>query len=83
MATSNPPPAFGRRSTEPAQPVIPPFAHLGQIYADLVLTIPEEVLRGIGQQIAQTVADAYRQGMHAGVNAAMADFDAPAPPAGS
>lgn len=64
----SPPPSFGRRSSEPS-PAVPldvPVLHVGQVQAELVLTVDEESLRRVGSAIASMVADATAQGFAAG-----------------
>lgn len=67
----NPPASFGRQPPEPPDPIgaamaALPMLHLGQVQAELVLTVNEESLRQVGSAIASMVASATAQGFAAG-----------------
>jgi len=62
------------------QPV--PVLHVGEVHAELRLTISDGTLRDLGSQIASMLATAAKQGFEHGMAAAMQEFDADdAPPA--
>lgn len=48
-----------------------PVLHVGEVHAELRLTITEDTLRHLGSQIASMVAAATRQGFEHGLAAAM------------
>lgn len=79
----SPPASFGR--PEPPPPPMPPLADipvlsLGQVQAELQLTVNEESLRAAGSAIASMVADATVQGFAAGWEHATGEpFRAPTP----
>jgi hypothetical protein len=63
------PASFGRQRPEPEPPQIPalgPVMHIGQVQAELVLTINQESLHEVGSAIATMVANATAQGFAAG-----------------
>lgn len=62
----SPPASFGRQRPEPEIPALPLLPHMGQITAELVLTVNEESLREVGNAIASMVANATIQGFAAG-----------------
>ncbi len=81
----SPPPSFGREQPEPPDPfaavtAIPPTLSLGQVQAELVLTVNEDSLRDAGSAIASMVANATVQGFAAGWEHATGEpFRPPAP----
>jgi hypothetical protein len=61
------PASFGRPQPPPASPLADiPVISLGQIQAELVLTVSEQSLHDVGSAIATMVADATAQGFAAG-----------------
>jgi hypothetical protein len=62
----NAPPSFGRTRPEPEIPAMPLIPHMGQVGAELVITVNEESLREAGNLIASMVANATIQGFAAG-----------------
>lgn len=80
MGMSTPPASFGRHQPEPDIPAFPLIPHMGQLGAELVLTVNEESLREAGNAIASMVATATIQGYAAGWEYATGEsFRAPAP----
>lgn len=81
----SPPASFGR--SEPAAPPVQPLTDipvisLGQVQAELQLTIAAETLHAIGEQIANEIANATVQGFAAGWEHATGEpFRAPDPDA--
>lgn len=77
---TTPPPSFGRSRPEPEIPAVPMMPYLGQIAAELVITVNEESLREAGNAIATMVANATIQGYAAGWEFATGEpFQAPTP----
>lgn len=70
------PTSFGRREEPPPEPDPTPVMHVGEVRAELVLTVSEETLHAIGSQIASMVANATRQGFDAGLDLASAEIAA-------
>ena len=80
MGMSTPPSSFGRREPAPEPPALP-VLHLGQVQAELVVTISDEVLHALGTRIATEVANATAHGFAAGWQAATGQPFTPAEPA--
>lgn len=58
-----------------------PVLHVGEVHAELRLTVSDETLRDLGSQIASMIAAATRQGFEHGLDAALnAAGDDPADP---
>lgn len=70
--------SFGRRDPEEkpatAAPSPVPVLHVGEVHAELRLTITEETLNDLGSQIASMIANAAKQGFEAGMTAAMGEL---------
>lgn len=78
---TKPPPfgSFGR----PAPAEIPdpderpapiPVLHVGEVHAELRLTITDDTLAGLGSQIASMISEAARQGFEHGMTAALGEL---------
>jgi hypothetical protein len=66
VSRGNMPSSFGRpQPPEQQQPA--PVSHLGQMHAELVLTVSDEVLAQLGSRIASVVAHAVQQGFDSGM----------------
>jgi hypothetical protein len=78
----SPPTSFGRRQADPdpltAAMTALQLPSLGQVHAELVLTVNEESLHQVGTAIANVVANATAQGFAAGWEAATGQPYAPA-----
>lgn len=72
--------SFGRSgpadTTDDARPDPVPVLHVGEVHAELRLTISDDTLRDLGSQIASMLATAAKQGFEHGLAAAMSEFDA-------
>lgn len=69
----SPPASFGRPAEETPDPVAAamaamtmPALNLGQVQAELVLTVSEQSLHAIGEAVANAIANATVQGFAAG-----------------
>lgn len=63
----------GKADREEQQPV--PVLHVGEVHAELRLTVSDETLRDLGSQIASMIATAAKQGFEHGLASAMAEFE--------
>lgn len=72
--------SFGRPgpadTTDDAQPQPVPVLHVGEVHAELRLTVSDDTMRDLGSQIASMIATAAKQGFEHGLAAAMQEFDA-------
>lgn len=72
--------SFGRREPEREKPeradeLPTPVLHVGEVHAELRLTISDETLRDLGSQIASMMANAAKQGFEQGLAAAMEQIE--------
>lgn len=64
-----------REAPEPdGTPVPVPVLHVGEVHAELRLTVTQETLSDLGSQIASMISAAARQGFEHGMAAAMGAF---------
>lgn len=64
----------GKAEREEQQPV--PVLHVGEVHAELRLTVSDDTLRDLGSQIASMLATAAKQGFEHGLRAAMEAVEA-------
>jgi len=73
--------SFGRpgpadTTDDDSRPDPVPVLHVGEVHAELRLTISDDTLRDLGSQIASMIATAAKQGFEHGLAAAMSEFEA-------
>jgi hypothetical protein len=72
--------SFGRpepaEKDKPGEELPTPVLHVGEVHAELRLTVSEETLRDLGSQIASMFANAAKQGFEHGLAAAMEQLEA-------